>query len=410
MDGPPSHARPTVPRPPSGFRTECRNSERSDFQPFYLDPFRATGPNAQSCGSCHEAPFEDGSGGIEANVHRDPQRTGNPRFFIQRNTPHVFGIGALQLLAQEATDELKQIRDQAVFRARSTGSPVRVPLTTRNRVSYGFIVAYPSGRVDARGVQGVDSDLTVKPLQWKGSFISVRAFVRDAADNEIGMQPVEMFGENNDADHDGVSNELSVEQITAMTIYQAAQPRPVTMLELNQYDPVLFPLTPSQIDSINAGEQLFSNVSGDTCHRPALRLKSSIIREPSRNADYRDAILPSGLRTLQAGLDPGRPVSFDLTVDTDPGGFPFRSDGRGGAIVMLFGDLKRHDMGPGLAESIDEVGTGATVWETREMWGVGSTGPWLHDGRATTLGDAVLYHGGEARDARDTFSRLGSDD
>lgn len=37
---------------------------------------------------------------------------------------------------------------------------------------------------------------------------------------------------------------------------------------------------------------------------------------------------------------------------------------------------------------------------------MGSTGPWLHDGRATTLKDAILFHGGEAQASRDRFAAL----
>lgn len=382
---------------------------RADLPGFLSDPFRATGPNAQGCVSCHEVTFEDGAGGIEANVHRDPQRTVDPRLFIQRNTPHVFGLGALQLLAEEATAELKQIRDQAVSQASRTGVPVRASLTTSNDVNYGFIIANPSGSVDTSGVQGVDPDLVVKPYQWKGSVAFARAFIRDASLNEIGMQGVELVGANNDADHDGVVNEFSVGQITALTIYQVAQPRPVTILELNRQDPAAFPVTFSQREAIKAGEALFSRIGCADCHKPVLRLKSAIFKEPSSHPDYRDATLPSGVNPLDVGLDPARPASFDLTVDS-PDNIPFESDGRGGALVRLFGDLKRHDMGPGLAESIDEVGTGPSVWRTRELWGVGSTGPWLHDGRATTLKEAILFHGGEAQESRDKFAALGRRD
>jgi CxxC motif-containing protein (DUF1111 family) len=63
-------------------------------------------------------------------------------------------------------------------------------------------------------------------------------------------------------------------------------------------------------------------------------------------------------------------------------------------------------MGPGLAESIDEVGTGASVFLTENLWGVGSTAPYLHDGRATTLTEAILAHGGEAQASRNAFVAL----
>jgi CxxC motif-containing protein (DUF1111 family) len=78
----------------------------------------------------------------------------------------------------------------------------------------------------------------------------------------------------------------------------------------------------------------------------------------------------------------------------------------GSAIVRLYGDLKRHEMGPRLAEQIDEVGTGASVWITENLWGVGTTAPYLHDGRATTLSEAILEHGGEAQASRDKFAAL----
>ena len=63
-------------------------------------------------------------------------------------------------------------------------------------------------------------------------------------------------------------------------------------------------------------------------------------------------------------------------------------------------------MGQDLAESIDETGTGKSVWLTKELWGVGSTAPYLHDGRATTLTEAILEHGGEAAAAKESFELL----
>jgi CxxC motif-containing protein (DUF1111 family) len=60
-------------------------------------------------------------------------------------------------------------------------------------------------------------------------------------------------------------------------------------------------------------------------------------------------------------------------------------------------------MGGELAEPIDEVGSGAQTFMTAELWGVGSTPPYLHDGRATTLTEAIVAHAGEARSARDAF-------
>jgi cell division septation protein DedD len=63
-------------------------------------------------------------------------------------------------------------------------------------------------------------------------------------------------------------------------------------------------------------------------------------------------------------------------------------------------------MGPGLAEPIADEGVPNSVFMTENLWGVGSTAPYLHDGRATTLAEAILEHGGEGAASRDQFKRL----
>jgi hypothetical protein len=149
-----------------------------------------------------------------------------------------------------------------------------------------------------------------------------------------------------------------------------------------------------------------------------MAIVDTIYSEPSQHPNYRDAVFPAGQDPLTLGVDPLHPVQFDLTRDHPDnqvkdrygrvlfrlGSFERRHDGRG--IVRLFGDLKRHDMGPGLAESVDEAGTGAAVFLTENLWGVGSTAPYLHDGRATTLAEAILAHGGEAEPAQVAFRGL----
>jgi CxxC motif-containing protein (DUF1111 family) len=121
---------------------------------------------------------------------------------------------------------------------------------------------------------------------------------------------------------------------------------------------------------------------------------------------------------LAEGVDPVRAVTFDLTRDqpdnvlTDTAGNvtfrlgSLRKDNAGRAVVELFGDLSRHDMGPDLGEPIDEIGSGAATFLTENLWGAGSTAPYLHDGRATTLTEAILAHGGEAQASHDAFVRL----
>ena len=90
------------------------------------------------------------------------------------------------------------------------------------------------------------------------------------------------------------------------------------------------------------------------------------------------------------------------------GAFPADEDGS--ALIAWYSDFKRHDMGDGLSDAVDVHGTGASVWPTASLAGVGSTGPWLHDGNATTLEEAILAHGGEAEISREAFAALADQD
>ena len=85
--------------------------------------------------------------------------------------------------------------------------------------------------------------------------------------------------------------------------------------------------------------------------------------------------------------------------------------------VRAYTDLLIHDMGPDLAGEVSfgtpqlsasSSPTTEAEWRTAPLWGISTAGPYLHDGRASTLEDAVLWHGGEAQAVRDAFSALSS--
>jgi len=80
--------------------------------------------------------------------------------------------------------------------------------------------------------------------------------------------------------------------------------------------------------------------------------------------------------------------------------------------VEAYTDLLIHDMGPGLADGLQfgvpSPGGASTGSEfrTQPLWGVVLSKPFLHDGRAGSLREAVLDHGGEAQISRDAFAAL----
>jgi len=77
-------------------------------------------------------------------------------------------------------------------------------------------------------------------------------------------------------------------------------------------------------------------------------------------------------------------------------------------------DLLLHDMGPALAEGVSERAASGAEWRTPPLWGLGLHAHvdgyrfLLHDGRARTLVEAILWHGGEAQASRDRFVRMPS--
>ena len=393
-------------------------------------PARETGPNAENCNACHNLPFDDGAGNAAGNVHRDPRRGGQMSQMIQRNAPHLFAPGAVQRVAEEMTADLQRIRSGTIASVCATGSTRSARLVAKG-VSFGSI-SVSRERTFGRGcrtnvstaeVRGVDADLVIKPFQWKGSVVSLRDFNRGAFHNELGIQPVELVGAGVDGDFDGVTDELTIGDQTALAVYLAAQPRPTTKLELDGLGLLETPLTAEQKSQIQRGAGLMqsTNLGCVSCHKGTLTLDDPIFSEPSQSEAYRDAVFPAGQNPVQEGVDPKRALRFDLTKDQpenrllNPDGSvrfllgSLRVDaGTGKAQVDLGGDLKRHDMGRGLAEAVDETGTGASVFLTENLWGVGSTAPYLHDGRATTVTEAILEHGGEAAASRTAFNRLGA--
>jgi hypothetical protein len=271
------------------------------------------------------------------------------------------------------------------------------------------------------GVQGVSSDLVVRPFQWKGAVANLRVFARDAAHNEIGMQANEFYP-NADvdtvSDHDGdwVGNELTVGDLTALAIYGANQPRPTTrqeLLALGRLDCSTNPCSdgqpPPNAAAISAGAQAFNTLGCASCHVPQLTINNPVYQEPSRLAPFRESgVTPGGQTFASLGVDLTVPVKVNLLTDVQEnsdvrqangqGLGNLESDGAGHAIVRLYGDLKRHAMGTSLAEQIDEVGSGAGTFLTANLWGVGSTAPYMHDGRSPTLTGAILEHGGPNAD------------
>jgi len=111
------------------------------------------------------------------------------------------------------------------------------------------------------------------------------------------------------------------------------------------------------------------------------------------------------------------PTSGEAAMLSSAGGRVFSSVGcakchvpalqtRDGDSVTLYSDLLLHDMGPALDDKILQGDATGAEWRTAPLAALGLRPRYLHDGRADTLRDAVLAHGGEALVVRDRFFDL----
>ena len=352
---------------------------------------RVNGLDAQACLECHTqlsaatAPPRLGIGGVggsNANAMIAPTRI-DPADFPQTdgvaefngrfaNPPFIFGSGGVELLGLEMTAELQAIKQAAL------DTPgVTFELVSKG-VDFGTISADTSGELDLSQVEGVADDLVVRPFGRKGEFATVREFDVGAMRFHFGMEPVEAVGEFVDNDGDGVVNEVTIGELSALSIFLTTSDRP----EMERLSV-----------SASRGFDTFDEIGCTSCHMPSIETSSTEL--PYRFPEKPDR--PYENEFYRADLTQA-PARFD------------RSDG-GGLVVPLFADLKRHDMGPALAETFD-LADDATNREftTARLWGIADTSPYLHDGRATTLTDAILWHGGEAQEVRDNFAALSSGD
>ncbi len=84
--------------------------------------------------------------------------------------------------------------------------------------------------------------------------------------------------------------------------------------------------------------------------------------------------------------------------------------------IHPYTDLLLHDMGPGLASTLGEGEASGAEWRTAPLWGIGLTAgvsegeAYLHDGRARTLTEAILWHGGEGEASRQAFASMSQSD
>jgi CxxC motif-containing protein (DUF1111 family) len=342
--------------------------------------------NATSCAACHRQPRIGGAGPIETNVMMgggpDP-KTGQ----IRRSVIHTFatseefretlsdlvpglpplGPAALRKLSRRGTLSHGVQGPQTAFLSRVTLS------------DYSPVALYGAGLIDALPDVLILANERSQKLLWqradgkqsigpvgraprlaggrigkfgrKAQISGLSVFVRSACANELGLgnsthaQPVSLANRN----YRPPGLDLTDQQCNQITAFVASLPRPVERVLAS----------PAERARADSGKTLFHSIGCADCHSPDL-----------------------------------------------------------GSIKGLYSDLLLHGMGRDLAGDgfyadppTEQPAPAADIpradeWRTPPLWGVADSAPYLHDGRAATLSEAIRLHGGQGTKASEWFARL----
>ncbi len=182
---------------------------------------------------------------------------------------------------------------------------------------------------------------------WKAQIASLDEFVRAACANELGLE-VPWHSQASSPlrpTHQAEGLDMTESECTALADYIRALPAPVAV----------DPYGPQGTEDIREGRRLFAEVGCADCHRPTL-----------------------------------------------------------GDVRGIYSDLLLHEMDPSTSDSAGSYGGHGPVpegpspgeWRTPPLWGFRDSGPYLHDGRAENLEEAVALHGGQGRTSARRFFAL----
>ncbi|HIQ41075.1 MAG TPA: c-type cytochrome, partial [Sulfurivirga caldicuralii] len=126
---------------------------------------------------------------------------------------------------------------------------------------------------------------------------------------------------------------------------------------------------------------------------------------PERRNHDKESVIAGRRLFYEIGCAACHYPSFKTGYDED---YPHLSN----QVIWPYTDLLLHDMGKGLADGRPDYLASGSEWRTPPLWGIGLSKQvngaqnFLHDGRARTVEEAILWHGGEAEQVKQRFIRL----
>ena len=354
--------------------------------------------NAQSCSSCH---FEDGRGQPPAD-DEDPERglllrlsvlddDGDPQphpvygsQFQDRSIRKVPAEGSVQI---DITEEPGAYPDGTTY---SLGAP-SYALVTPEGEEIPDIVVSPRVAPAMMGVGLLENvpasviEAQADPDDADGDGVSGRAHLVE--DPETGEEVLGRFGWK-----------AAVPTIRAQTTAAFANDIGITSDEVPEQ-----PCTPAETECADATSGGEPEIDAEKVDK--IEFYSRTLAVPAR----RDVGTPETTAGQEAFADIGCASchTAELTTGSDSSIAPLNDQ-----VIRPYSDLLLHDMGEGLADDRPDGDASGTEWRTPPLWGIGLVETvnghtrFLHDGRARSIEEAILWHGGEAEGAKERFKEL----
>jgi CxxC motif-containing protein (DUF1111 family) len=259
------------------------------------------------------------------------------------------------------------------------------PRVANQMIGLGLLEAVPAEDIraladpndtDGDGISGrpnevwsiEDGEARLGRFGWKAGNPTVKQQSASAFEGDIGIsnplakkpsgdctekQPVCLAAHNGNSEKDGVEAGRKFLELVTFYAQNLAVPR----------------RRRASGPDVLAGKKLFHDIGCARCHNP----------------------------TFATGTSPGQPHLS-------------------GQLIWPYTDMLLHDMGAGLADGRPEGVANGREWRTAPLWGIGlipvvnGHSLYLHDGRARSLVEAILWHAGEAKTARDAFAGLSKED
>ena len=311
--------------------------------------------------------FGGGFGGSGGFMGHKPVELKVSFITSERNTPPLFGAGLIDRIPDQVLKDLalKQAMAAAALPAPRIGDQKTVR-------EVGCFPGIVEGPIPISGRVAMLKNGKIGRFGWKCSVATLHEFTLLACSSEIGLE-VPGFPRAVPAwikDYKAPGIDLTAQQCDSLVQFVASLPRPI----------VRAPQTAQHAAEADAGKKLFNRIGCAVCHRSKLGDVDGL---------YSDLLLHDMGQSLSgagAYITNVEVAKTDGAVDSIPAANGFVPNSTKEAPPM-FGATPRE-------------------WRTPPLWGVRDSGPYLHDGCAETIGEAISLHGGEGLLAARAYADL----